>query len=137
MSPDVAPRLRLVAGRLHRRLRLAGSDLPPLQLATLASVQRLGPVRPRDLAAREAVSAPVMTRVLAALDEAGLIVRTPDPADARCVNISLSAAGEEHVARMRAQGTAYLDSRIARLDDAQLAALVAALPALEALVEDE
>jgi len=134
---ELAGRLRLVAGRLHRRVRLASSDLPPLQLSTLATLARHGPLRPGDLAQREAVSAPVMTRVLAALDEARLIRRTADPDDARCVNIGLSPAGEDHVARMRAQGIAYLDTRIARLDPAQRRALAAALPALEALVEDE
>jgi DNA-binding MarR family transcriptional regulator len=134
---ELAGRLRLAAGRLHRRIRLAGSDLPPLQLATLASISRHGPIRPGDLAQREAVSAPVMTRVIAALDEAGLVRRSADPVDARCVNITLSPAGEDHVTRMRAQGIAYLDARIARLDAAQRAALVAALPALEALVEED
>jgi DNA-binding MarR family transcriptional regulator len=134
---ELAGRLRLATGRLHRRVRLASSDLPPLQLSTLATLSRHGPLRPGDLAQREAVSAPVMTRVLAALDEARLIRRTPDPDDARCVNIALSAAGEGHLARMRAEGIAYLDARIARLDQAQRRALAAALPALEALVEDE
>jgi len=75
--------------------------------------------------------------VLAALDEAGLVLRSADPDDARCVNITLSPAGREHVERMRAQGIAYLNARVARLDDAQRASLAAALPALEALVEDE
>jgi len=67
---ELAGRLRLVASRLHRRVRLASSVLPPLQLSTLATLARHGPLRPSDLAQREAVSAPVMTRVLAALDEA-------------------------------------------------------------------
>ena len=49
-------------------------------LATLSDQQ---PLRLSELARREAVTPPTMSRVLAALDDAGLLVRTPDPQDAR------------------------------------------------------
>jgi DNA-binding MarR family transcriptional regulator len=131
---QLATRLRLAVSRLHRRIRLASNDIPPLQLSSLVSIEAHGPLRLGELAQREAVTAPTMTRVLAALDERGLIVRTPDPDDARSTQVTLSAAGAQALAGVRNQRTALLDARLARLSDADRTALAAALPALEALV---
>ena len=135
-SPDaqLATRLRLAVGRLHRRIRLATNDIPPLQLSSLVSIEMHGPLRLGELAQREAVTAPTMTRVLAALDDRGFIVRTPDPDDARSTRVSISPAGSAALASVRSQRTAILDARLARLSDADRAALTAALPALEALI---
>jgi DNA-binding MarR family transcriptional regulator len=135
-SPDaqLATRLRLAVGRLHRRIRLATNDIPPLQLSSLVSIEMHGPLRLGELAQREAVTAPTMTRVLAALDDRGFIVRTPDPDDARSTRVSISSAGSAALASVRSQRTAILDARLARLSDADRAALTAALPALEALI---
>ncbi|MFB9237773.1 MarR family winged helix-turn-helix transcriptional regulator [Plantactinospora siamensis] len=135
-ADHLASRLRLAVGRLHRRIRLASNDIPPLQLSTLVSIERHGPVRLGELAQREAVSPPTMSRVLAALDERGLIARTPDTADARSVRVALSAAGAHALAQVRGRRTALLDARLARLDAAQRATLRAALPVLEALIDD-
>ncbi|ASW55167.1 MarR family winged helix-turn-helix transcriptional regulator [Plantactinospora sp. KBS50] len=132
----LASRLRLAVGRLHRRIRLASNDVPPLQLSTLASIELHGPLRLGELAQREAVSPPTMSRVLAALDERGLIARAPDRSDARSTRVTLSDAGRRALAEIRGRRTALLDARLARLDPDQRAALRDALPALEALVED-
>jgi DNA-binding MarR family transcriptional regulator len=141
VTPDtdaqLASRLRLAVGRLHRRIRLAGNDIPPLQLSTLASIEKHGPLRLGELAQREAVSAPTLSRVLAALDQRGLIVRTANPADARSTRVALSSAGVRVLDEVRSQRTALLDARLARLSPEQRAALVAALPALEMLVHEE
>jgi DNA-binding MarR family transcriptional regulator len=139
VSPDIelANRLRLAVSRLARRIRLATNDIPPLQLSTLATLDQHGSLRSGELAQREAVTAPTMTRVLAALAERGLIVRTPDPSDARSVLVSLSVPGAQALGRIRSERTALLGARLARLSDAQRAALTAALPALEALVAED
>src|SRR2546423_1139048 len=90
---ELATRLRLAVGRLHRRIRIDGQEsVPPLQLSVLVSVEQHGPLRLSDLARVEGVTAPTMSRVLAALDERGLVSRTADPADARCARITLSEA---------------------------------------------
>jgi DNA-binding MarR family transcriptional regulator len=133
----LAVRLRLAVGRLHRRIRLASNDIPPLQLSTLASIEQYAPIRLGELAVREAVTAPTMTRVLAALEERGLITRTPDPSDARSARVSLSQAGRMALEQVHTQRTALLSARLTRLTGEQKAALVAALPALEALISDE
>jgi DNA-binding MarR family transcriptional regulator len=136
-EPQLASRLRLAVGRLSRRIRLASNDVPPLQLSTLVTVEAHGPLRQGELAQREAVSAPTMSRILAALDERGLVLRTPDPADARSTLVAISAAGSHTLREVRSQRTALLDARLARLTPEQRAALVAALPALESLVVED
>lgn len=135
---ELAARLRLVVGRLNRRIRIDGREsVPPLQLSAMVTVEEHGPLRLSELARREAVSVPTMSRVLTALDEQGLVVRTPDPQDARGVLVTLSREGEGRLAEVRSHRTALVARRLARLDTAQRACLAAALPALEALLEDE
>jgi DNA-binding MarR family transcriptional regulator len=138
VDTELASRLRLAVGRLARRLRLEGdSGLPPLQLSTLVTIELHGPLRLGELAQREAVTAPTMSRVLAALDERGAVDRRADPADARSTLVSVSAAGRETLSTVRSERTASMARRLGRLDTAQRTALVAALPALEALVADD
>jgi DNA-binding MarR family transcriptional regulator len=135
---DLAARLRLAVGRLSRRIRIDGGEsVPPLQLSALVTVEECGPLRLSELARREAVTAPTMSRVLSALDEQGLVVRAADPQDARGVLITLSAEGARRLDEVRTRRTALVARRLARLTDAQRAALAAALPALEALLVDE
>ena len=132
---ELAARLRLAVGRLNRRIRIDGSEsLPPLQLSTLVSVEQHGPLRLSELARREGVTAPTMSRVLSALDEQGLVQRAPDPGDARGVLISVAEDGRAKLREVRSQRNALVARRLDRLDAEQRAALEAALPALEALI---
>ncbi|MFD0822750.1 MarR family winged helix-turn-helix transcriptional regulator, partial [Micromonospora zhanjiangensis] len=96
-----------------------------------------GPLRQGELAQREAVSAPTMSRILAALDERGLVLRTPATAVARSTLLAISAAGTRALREIRSQRTALLDARLARLTPDERAALLAALPALESLVTED
>jgi DNA-binding MarR family transcriptional regulator len=135
---DLATRLRLAVGRLSRRVRIDGGEsVPPLQLSALVTIEQRGPLRLSELARHEAVTAPTMSRVLSALDEQGLVVRAADPQDARGVLITLSQEGAQRLDEVRTQRTALVARRLARLDDAQRAALTNALPALEALLVDD
>ncbi|MCW2719738.1 MAG: hypothetical protein QOG20_6795 [Pseudonocardiales bacterium] len=135
---ELAARLRLAVGRLNRRIRIDGHEsIPPLQLSALVTVEQYGPLRLSELARREAVTAPTMSRVLAALDEQGLVIRAPDPQDARGVQIRLSEAGAAGLEEVRSHRTALVARRLARLAPDQLEALQAAMPAFEALLVDE
>ncbi|GAA4196836.1 MarR family transcriptional regulator [Streptosporangium oxazolinicum] len=133
----LASRLSLAVGRLHRRVRIATNDVPPLQLSTLVSIENHGPLRLGELAQREAVTAPTMSRVLMALGHRGLIVRTIDAEDARSVRVALSPEGVRVLAEVRSRRAALLDARLARLSPEQRATLAAALPVLETMVAEE
>ena len=137
VPPDVPPRLRLAVARLARQLRQQDEgDLTPSQLSALSTIERLGTVTLGELAAAEHVKPPTMTKIVAALEEAGLVDRTSEPPDRRVVRVSVSEAGRRHVARSRTRRNAYLAERLRRFSHAEVEALAAALPALERLVEE-
>ena len=80
----IAGRLRISATRLARRLRQeAQTGLSPSQLSALTAVERHGPVTLGALADHEQVAPPTITRVVAKLEEADLVLRQRDPDDRR------------------------------------------------------
>ena len=132
---EQAARLRLAVARLARVLRQRSmSGLTPSQLSCLTSVEALEPVRLADLAAREAVAPPTLTRIVAAMVDIGLVERKSDPADARAALITTTAEGRAALQRVREERTAHLVQRLAALPDDQIAHLVGAVTLLEALV---
>jgi DNA-binding MarR family transcriptional regulator len=135
-DPELAAHLRLVIMRLARQLRsqtVAG--LSPSLISALVTIERKGPVTLGQLAALERVKPPSVTRMVAALEQAGLVRREADPVDRRVARLSLTAEGKRTVARSRTRKTAYLARRLRDLDDAQLASLRQALPVLERVLE--
>ena len=131
-----AVRLYLAVGRLTRTLRRTGGRLSAGSVSALGTVAATGPIRAGDLAAREGVAAPTLSRILATLEELGLLERAPDPQDGRSVLISVTAAGRAELAQLRARRTDALLERMARLDPTQRDSLLSAVEALEALTED-
>ncbi|BCJ35249.1 MarR family transcriptional regulator [Actinocatenispora thailandica] len=130
--------LFVAMARLNRLVRRkAPAQLGHSAVAVLATVVWSGPLRPSDLAAREGVSAPTMTRVLSGLEAGGYAVREPDPADGRASLVRATAEGAALVQGNRSARSRVLQERIAALSDEQRAALRAALPALQALSGDD
>jgi DNA-binding MarR family transcriptional regulator len=130
---DVA-RLRTALLRLSRRLRRHEvADLTPTQLSALATVARDGPLKLGDLAAAERIAPSTLTRLVSALEERGFVERAPVPGDARASLLSVTALGTEMLERIRQETTSLLAANLRTLPADQLAALAAALPALEHL----
>jgi DNA-binding MarR family transcriptional regulator len=67
-----------------------------------------GESRATHLAERLGVSAPVLSRHIAELEEHGYVLRRPDPEDGRAQLIALSASGAEKLRRIEDQRTATL-----------------------------
>jgi DNA-binding MarR family transcriptional regulator len=133
-STDALARaLSFAIGRVNRRMLAAGEGLGQGHLNALATVYRVGSIRPGDLAQREFVSAPTMTRTLRDLEDRGLVSRTDDPGDGRSILIAITEAGEHEVLRARSARADILARLIERLADEDRVALEAALPALEHL----
>jgi DNA-binding MarR family transcriptional regulator len=132
---DVGISLYLVLIRLSRLLRnnSAVGELTLTQVSTLAVAEACGPTRLGGLAARMGVAAPTLSRMIENLCERGLLDRMHDLHDHRATQVVLSPAGKAVLADLRERGIDYLTTRIAILDANQLAALAAALPALEQL----
>ena len=135
--PDLASRLRLDISRMARRLRQeAGAGLSPSQTATLVTIERHGPLTPSELAGRERVQRPTVTRVLARLEEAGLVERAADPQDRRSSLVSISATGSELLQAMRDRKDAFLARRIDALEPSDREALERAAAILERMLEE-
>ena len=127
-----------VAGGLERLIGLSRSLSPPDGLsltaaATLATLERLGPRRLTALAAQEGVTQPAMTQMIARLQDSGLVGRDADPADGRVVQVRLTEAGREMLARRREVRAGRLAVILARISPEDRTALAAALPAIDAL----
>jgi DNA-binding MarR family transcriptional regulator len=135
---ELAARLRLVITRTARRLRQeAGTELSPSQTAALATIERHGPLTPSMLAELERVQRPTATRIVARLEDRGLVERTTDPADGRSFTVAATPPGRVLLGKLRTRKNAYLARRLGRLDDADLATLERAAEVLERLLEGE
>lgn len=135
---ELAARLRLVLGRLQRRLRQqTPGGLTSSQASALASVEELEPVRLSELAAVEGISMPTLSRLVGGLETLRLLIRKPDPADGRAAQLHITDAGREQLERLRTERSAYLIGRLRTLDAPQRAALADALDVLETLAKGD
>ena len=122
---------------MARRMRQeAGAELSPSQTAALATIERHGPLTPPELAQRERVQRPTITRVLARLEEAGLVDRAADPHDRRSSLVSVSVEGRELLETVRARKDAFLARRIDALEPADREALERAAAIMERMLEE-
>jgi DNA-binding MarR family transcriptional regulator len=135
---DLAVRLRLAITRTSRRLRQeAGPGLSPTLTSALATVDRHGPLTPSELAARERVQRPTATRLVARLEELGVLQRAADPLDRRSSLLSVTPDGRALLDELRGRKTAYLAHRLEGLDPEEHATLDRAAAILERLLEDD
>lgn len=132
----IAARLRLGVTRLARRLRQeAEAGITPSMLSALSTLDRQGPLTIGDLCVAEQVQPPTMTRIVAALLEAGLIARDPDPADGRVAWVRLTPEGRKLLERSRGRKEAYLARALRDLDPREIATLEDATAILERITE--
>jgi DNA-binding MarR family transcriptional regulator len=135
-TAELASRLRLVIARTGRRLRQeGGGSLSPSATAALATVERHGPLTPSRLAEVERIRRPTATRVVARLEEAGLVERATDPNDARSSVLRVSARGKELLRRQRTRRTAFLARWLDTVPDGERKTLEDAAAILERMLE--
>jgi DNA-binding MarR family transcriptional regulator len=108
--------------------------LSPTPAATLATISREGPLTLGELAAREQVAPPSITKIVARLEESGLVVRSSDAKDRRITRIALTPTGRRQLERSRNRRTAWLYTRLQGLHPDELHSLGAAVTILERLV---
>ncbi|MEU7525008.1 MarR family transcriptional regulator [Saccharothrix sp. NPDC042600] len=113
----LASRLRLAVVRLTRRLRAqrVNSAISLTQVSALSTLHKCGPLTPGELAAKEGVQPPSMTRVIAALEEFGFATRRPHPTDGRQAIVELTDAGLAYIDEEVSAREAWLDKRLAEL----------------------
>jgi DNA-binding MarR family transcriptional regulator len=131
----VANRLRPVLVKLNRELRREVHSLGVTggQVSLLALIRREPGIGVRELAARERMSAPGMSKSVTRLQAAGLVARTELP-DRRRVGLVLTPAGERVLRSVRSRRTAWLAERLRGLSEQELAALDTAIEPLTRLI---
>src|ERR1700678_3665240 len=111
-------------------VRSVQRDLSLTAASTLAALERSGPQRITALAEAQGITQPSMTSLVTRLEEASLVRRQADPLDGRVVLVGLADGGAAYVAGRRRQGRDFVLELLGRLPEDELAALVAALPAI-------
>jgi DNA-binding MarR family transcriptional regulator len=134
---ETAGRLRTAVGRITRRLRHTGSrrTLSPSQWEVLATVARNGSIRFGELAEGEGLNPTMLSRIAAKLEADGLVERVQDREDGRVAHLAVTGAGRRLHAAVRAERTDALLVALEGLGERDRRALIAALPALEAVAE--
>jgi DNA-binding MarR family transcriptional regulator len=130
--------LRVLFSRLRRRLRgvAVGGDLTPSQTAVLTRLWKEGASSASALAGAERVRPQSMATIVAALDQRGLIERTPDPEDGRRQVVSLTEAGRERAESDRQAREEWLACAMQqRYSEAERRIILDALSLLERLTE--
>jgi DNA-binding MarR family transcriptional regulator len=138
-STELANPLRPLLLMLNRHLRREAhaEGITGGQAALLAQIRHHPNLGVRELAAREGISAPSMTRYLDRLERAGLIVRTRSPEDARRIRLALTPKGVRVLRSVRRRRTAWLSERLDGLSAAERRAVEAAIEPLGRLLVEE
>jgi DNA-binding MarR family transcriptional regulator len=130
-------RLRLALSRVLRTLRRHGeSSLTASQVSALSTLEDFGAMRISIIASYESLGAPAATRVVASLEELGLVLRTSDPDDKRASLIELTDLGRSTLSELWRKRTLDIDTMLERLTPKERATIEAALPALEKIARD-
>ncbi|MFI6261755.1 MarR family winged helix-turn-helix transcriptional regulator [Micromonospora sp. NPDC051006] len=116
---QLAPQLRDAITRLNRRVRQARpvGDLTVTQVSALTSLRLAGALTPRELADVERVQPPTMTKIVAKLEERGLVQRTPHPTDGRQVILAATEGGQAVLDQFERARDEWLAHRLAELDE--------------------
>ena len=134
---ELAATLRPALLRLTRMVRNQRVDMSVTltQLGAMATLEKQGAMTAGELAAAERVQPPSMTKVLASLEERGLIRRDPAPNDRRQAIVSITPAGLTLLDEERRSRNAWLTQQLAKLTPEERALLRNVVPVLDKLAE--
>jgi DNA-binding MarR family transcriptional regulator len=135
VADGLRPVLLRVGRELRREARAVG--ISPEQVSLLVAIKYTPGIGIRDLAEHERISAPALTKHVDRLERDGLAVRTQRPDDGRRIGLTLTDEGQRVLRRVRSRRTAWLASRLGRLDAGELAAVEAAIEPLSRLLKEE
>jgi DNA-binding MarR family transcriptional regulator len=132
----LSKRLGALISDLSRRVVLDSVSISRTRRAVLVSLHTGGPARITDLARAEHITQPSMTVLVSRLEQEGWVERRTEPTDGRVVNVAITSKGVAVLEQAMAARNEALRARLARLAPAEHAALLAALPALDQLIEE-
>jgi DNA-binding MarR family transcriptional regulator len=139
VTPErLTERLRDAITRLNRRLRQERpvGDLTVTQLSALTSLRLGGALTPRELSEVERVQPPTMTKIVAKLEERGLVLRSPHPTDGRQVVLSPTVEADAVLDSYQRVRDVWLTGKLAQLTPDERDTLSRAASLLEQLARD-
>jgi DNA-binding MarR family transcriptional regulator len=124
-------------GLLVRRLRAASAshELSLSESAVISRLARDGPATTAELARAESMKPQSMGTIVAALEEMGIVKRTPHPTDGRQMNVELTAAGAALRKSVKDEKWAWLAQAVSQLDEQEQETLFRAGEIIKRLVE--
>jgi len=134
-TTELASELRVVLGRLSRRLRAHHRRFGLTQAAVLGRLDRCGPQSIGELATAERVRPQSMSQTLADLEADRFIERRADERDGRRTMIALTDEGRAALLEERALREGWLARSLETLTPAERAQLTEAVKVLERLSE--
>lgn len=130
----IAREVRLAAQSLARHVKDHTPSLAPHLFTVLAWLEE-GPATAGELAGRERVSAPSMSKSVSELEERGYVSRTVDPTDARQKIVSLTASGRRALLQGRKDRDEYVAALLVNCTPEELAGLQRGAELLRKVVE--
>lgn len=120
---------------MTRRLRqqTPTEGLTLTQLSALSVVWREGPLTAGDLAVKEQVRPPSITRVLTGLESLGLIQRSDNPRDGRQVLVKITDEGDRRLSEYVRARELWLERQLAALTQEEREVLARASGLLDRL----
>lgn len=134
LADALRPALLRVGRELRREARALGAS--PEQVALLVSIKYAPGIGIGELAARERVSPPAMTKHVDRLERDRLVERTQSEDDRRRVGLTLTDEGRRLLRSVRSRRTAWLAQRLGELAPSELSALEAAVGPLSRLLHE-
>jgi len=134
---EVADRLHSAAIHLLRRLRIQdlASGVGPAKLSALSVLVFSGrPLSLAELASAEQVKNPTMSRLVAAMDEEGLVKIEPSKKDARSIRITPTARGKALLLAGKKRRVDSLAKAIGTLDERALQEMGKAIELLREII---
>ena len=133
----LAELLHSAAIRLLRTVRRVdeSSGLTAPRLSALSVIVFNGTITLGKLAEAEQVRPPTMTRIVNALEEQELVVKTQDPSDGRVIGIAATTKGKRVLIRGRARRVQFLTDQIGHLEKGKQQNLFTALVTIQELID--
>jgi DNA-binding MarR family transcriptional regulator len=134
---ELASLLRPSLLRLTRVVRNQRVDtsVTLTQLSAMGTLMKSGPMSAGELATCEKVQPPSMTKVLANLEERGLVRRDAHPGDKRQAIIAITDAGRALLDSERRSRDEWLTRQLATLTPAERALLERVVPIMDRLAQ--
>lgn len=115
-SDPLASELRIAVMRLARRLRQESTgQATQSQISALFSINKHGPLSLGELASIEKITPASVTRIVARLEEQGLVERRVGVTDRRVAVVNVSKTGRRLLSQIRTRRDAYVMEQLQEL----------------------